>query len=466
MIMKEITFIKNKDYVLAREFFSKRYPEVGEQMASIKKSKKTGNLWFSDITDLEGTVIPKLSELESEQAVELRIGKDTGIWTRFKGKAGKIQPALKYGNDVANRLWNQLGEGISAPLKLERVLSIDESRRYSTRRAEGVKWNLVESKIKSNALCLGVDVAWWGGGGAPSDSMSRTETIAYAMRVDGKWSELHLKRVDLNPSYNKDADEYTPNSDPKADLLVQNIMAIVESHNQLNNVVLALDMPILANDGAMEKPKKSYAKAEKGGEYRQCDWKWMETKAQSPAGWRNVNILTGAPIAPRIKALLSQLETKGFHVFDKSSELGDRVVFECFPNEILWSSGVLGLAEGLTFKTLQLYKSIGKDKIPLPEQIFLDLWKLPVERALRIAGLPEEKITSWQNQFKEWLISDKTFNDVTKIGLTGKKFDDAIDSVLSLSAVVGFVEGHAHIHLGDDSKDGHIIGPGPLSIKA
>lgn len=436
-------------------------------MASIKKSNKTGCLWFRDITDSEGTVLRKLLELKSEQAVELRIGKDTGIWTRFKGKAGKIQPALKYGNDVANRLWNQLGEGISAPLELKRVLSIDESRRYSTRRAEGVKWNLVKSKINSNALCLGVDVAWWGGGGAPSDSMSRTETIAYAMRVDGKWSELHLKRVDLNSSYNKDADNYTPNSDPKAELLVKEINGIVQSKNRLNDVVvLALDMPILAIDGKMGRPKKSYAKAEKGGKHRQCDQKWMETKAQSPARWRNVNILPGAPIAPRIKALISQLEKNGFCVFGKSSKLGNRIVFECFPNEILWSSGVLDLAEGLTFKTLQLYKSIGKNKVPLPEQIFHALWKLPVKRALRIAGLPEDKITCWQNQFAKWLISDQTLDAATKIGLTGKKFDDAIDSVLSLSAVVGFVEGHAHIHLGDDSKDGHIIGPGPLSIKA
>ena len=45
-------------------------------------------------------------------------------------------------------------------------------------------------------------------------------------------------------------------------------------------------------------------------------------------------------------------------------------------------------------------------------------------------------------------------------GVTGKCFDDAIDSMLSLIAAASFLDGRAHLHQGDDPQDGHIIGPG------
>ena len=429
-------------------------------MVSVKKSKKDGHLWFSDIKDPEKTVLPHLLDLESEQAVELRVDGAVGIWLRFSGVEGKIPPALKRGNADAKRIWKKLNGVQSVSLDLVRVLSIDESRKYSKRRGGHVEFTPLKSKYESNVLCLGVDVAWWGGGGGFSDYSSRTETIAYAKRTDGNWSELSIKRVDLNQSYDRKADEFTPNSDPDAKLLVENILAIVDSQRQVDQVVLALDMPILAKDDGMDKPKKAYAEGEKGGAYRQCDLAWLENKKPSPAGWRNVNIMTGAPIAPRIKALLSQLEAKGFSIFGKTSKIGNKAVFECFPNEILWSVGVLGLAEGLNFNSLRLYKSIGKNKVPLPEQVFHALWKLPIELALTSAGLSKETISCWQIGFTEWLINDQTFDPCRKIGSTGKQFDDAIDSVLSLSAVVSFVNGRAHIHQGADPEDGHIIGCG------
>lgn len=433
-------------------------------MAYVKKSKKDGILWFSDIVDLEGAVISELKKLRSEQAVELRVNGKTAIWLRFKGQGVKIPPALKRGNAEAKRVWDAIAQGSSACLDFVRVLSDSESRQYSSERAGPISLIPIASKIEANVLCLGVDVAWWGGGGSPRDKGSRTETIAYATRIDARWSDLSLKRVDLNPTYKQDPDPHKPNSDPNADLLFSSIMEVVQSHGHFANVVLALDMPVLATDTGMKSPKKTYAEGEEGGAYRQCDRVWMDSRTHSPAGWRNVKIMTGAPIAPRIKALVSKLEANAFSVLGKTPNMGERVVFECFPNEILWSTGVLGLAEGLTFNSLHLYKRIGRNRIRLPEQLFHGLWKLPFELALSAAGLSNETITCWHNQFLSWLVSDQTFNASMKIGKTGKKFDDAIDSVLSLSAVVGFVEGHAHIHQGVDPKDGHIIGPGRLSM--
>jgi hypothetical protein len=85
---------------------------------------------------------------------------------------------------------------------------------------------------------------------------------------------------------------------------------------------------------------------------------------------------------------------------------------------------------------------------------------MDLKLALQAAGISQETIESWQSRFQNWLIEDKTFDSEKCIGTTGKQFDDAIDSVLSLATVVGFVEGNAHIHQGADRLDGHIIGPG------
>ena len=429
-------------------------------MAEITRSKRDDHLWFSDVSDSEDSVLSKLLSLDSEQAIELKIGTNSGIWIRFKGEPSKIPPALKRGNNDAKEIWKEVAIGSSTPLEVVRVLSIDESAGFATGRRKKVELAPVDSKIESDVLCIGVDVAWWGGGGSKSDRNSRMETIAFASRIAGEWGNLSLRRIDLNKTYNQDANEFTCNADPNADLLMEGILSVIGQNDKVDQVVIALDMPVSANDDGMKPPKKAYKEGEKGGEYRQCDIAWLRCKKSSQTGWRSVNIMTGAPIAPRIKALLSHLENANFDVFDTTSDVGNRIVFECFPNEILWSVGVLGLADGFTFKTLQLYKSIGKYKTPLPEEVFHNVWQLPITLALKLAGLPASAIDTWQEAFAEWLTRDGVFDASTKVGQTGKQFDDAIDSVLSLAAVVAFTEGRAHIHQGPDPKDGHIIGPG------
>jgi hypothetical protein len=55
---------------------------------------------------------------------------------------------------------------------------------------------------------------------------------------------------------------------------------------------------------------------------------------------------------------------------------------------------------------------------------------------------------------------DKVITDDPAEGRSGKSFDDCLDSFLSLTAVVAFVDGIAHVHQGNDPSDGHIVGPG------
>ena len=195
-------------------------------MAEITRSKRDDHLWFSDVSDSEDSVLSKLLSLDSEQAIELKIGTNSGIWIRFKGEPSKIPPALKRGNNDAKEIWKEVAIGSSTPLEVVRVLSIDESAGFATGRRKKVELAPVDSKIESDVLCIGVDVAWWGGGGSKSDRNSRMETIAFASRIAGEWGNLSLRRIDLNKTYNQDANEFTCNADPNADLLMEGILSV------------------------------------------------------------------------------------------------------------------------------------------------------------------------------------------------------------------------------------------------
>jgi hypothetical protein len=72
-----------------------------------------------------------------------------------------------------------------------------------------------------------------------------------------------------------------------------------------------------------------------------------------------------------------------------------------------------------------------------------------------VAGIDTNR---WLSALWDWLSKEEMIVSGNE-GKTGKSFDDAIDSMLSLIAAVSFVDAHAHIHQGDDPLDGHIIGP-------
>lgn len=192
----------------------------------------------------------------------------------------------------------------------------------------------------------------------------------------------------------------------------------------------------------------------------------MEMKCRSLQEWRRVNVFAGAPICPRIVALLARLRTIGFQVFGQADEAeSDRVVMECFPNEIAWSVGSLGYAPlSFNIDTLQLYKRLGKRRTPLPKDIFDATYRYLVHAAFAAAGLPERICESWLRRLGEWFVEDGVLDEDTGVATAGKKFDDAVDSVLSLSAAVAAANGKAHIHEGDP-QDGHIIGPGLPGVR-
>ena len=72
---------------------------------------------------------------------------------------------------------------------------------------------------------------------------------------------------------------------------------------------------------------------------------------------------SGAPIYPRVRVPIDPLRGIGFGVYGQPFKADrDRILFECFPNEVVWSIGVLGYAPHLNVNSLQLYKRLGKNE--------------------------------------------------------------------------------------------------------
>jgi hypothetical protein len=307
-----------------------------------------------------------------------------------------------------------------------------------------------------NALAIGVDVTWWGGSGKASEANSRKECVAFAVKTKTGWSLPEFKRVELT-RFDSEAEPTVPNADPDGRDLVSELKKAIERHKGVTSVVIALDAPLMS----VERDLPPRRKAQRVGEVerRACDREWAKSVSLSPAGWRAINIQPGSPIPPRISDVVAHLKAENFGLYTESEAKPEqRTLIECFPNEVIWSAGILGSPRRASFASMVGYKVMGKHKTALPCDILETVCAHTLLPCLDVAGLNSER---WLTAFWSWLSSDQFFKSgVEGVGVTGKCFDDAIDSMLSLIAAVAFIDGHAHVHQGSDPLDGHIIGPG------
>lgn len=437
-------------------------------MAVLHRSKDH-SIWLSHIDDSSGDVLPVLDGLAPGQDVVLRIGEQEGTWTRFRSLPnGSKSSGFKCKDDNAKRIWNSISIGKLVPLQVVCVINANDASSSSpttdslavvhTDANLSPSIEYLNARQEGTILCIGVDVAWWGGQKKSKDS--RCESLAYSLRNLDGWGDLGIETIDLNPAFNPNADPWTPNADEHGKLLSTSLLRLIDRFSHVDRVVIALDVPILAQDRELPPPRKANPKGESGGVYRQCDQAWMTARASSPNGWLSVNVLPGAPIVPRCKSLLQKLHESGFEVFGLCEADHPRQLIECFPNEIVWSIGALGLDKLLRPDSFQQYKRLGKKNLPLGRELFHASWRLTVERTMELAELDGTVIKRWLHQFENWLEDSCCFDREHRIGLTGKAFDDAVESVLSLIAAVAFVDGTSHVHRGNDPEDGHIIGPG------
>lgn len=314
--------------------------------------------------------------------------------------------------------------------------------------------------VQPPVLAVGVDVTWWGGSGKASERQSRKECIASALKAEDGWGLPEFRRVELT-GFNPRAGESEPNADPDGEDLVTELKQVFKKQGVTTKIVVALDAPLLALERDLPRRKKS----QKAGEVerRACDRVWAGSISLSPDGWRAINIQPGAPLPPRITAIVEKVTAAGFSLFLKPDfPLGNRLLIECFPNEVIWSAGVLGDCGGHSFASMTAYKQMGKSKTTLPLAILERVCDHTLRPCLEVAGMNAD---GWLSAFWGWLSKDRLFMSGRE-GKTGKGFDDAIDSMLSLIAAASFADGCAHVHQGSDALDGHIIGPGLLTRKA
>lgn len=76
-------------------------------------------------------------------------------------------------------------------------------------------------------------------------------------------------------------------------------------------------------------------------------------------------------------------------------------------------------------------------------------------------GVPAPCARAWIAQVSSALLTDPQLTDNTGTRMMGGKlFDDVIDSVNCVFTAIAFRHDAAHVWLGADPQDGHIIGPG------
>ena len=305
------------------------------------------------------------------------------------------------------------------------------------------------------AVAIGVDVTWFGGSGKKSEVSSRMECIAHALKTNQGWGPPEFQRVRLS-GFKDQTKPTEANSDPNGKDLLSGLEQVFEKYKPLGNVVVALDAPLMALDRGLADRSKKQKKGEV--KRRGCDDAWAASVSLSPNGWKqNVNIQPGAPVPSRITAIVKELTRKGFKLYiTPDLPLSDRVLIECFPNQVIWSAGVLEHCGESTFRSMVAYKAMGKHKTVLPLRILRDVCSHTLRPCLEVAGL---NVHDWLSSFWKWLTTEQVIVGGIE-GVTGKSFDDAVDSMLSLIAAVAFVDGNSHLHQGENPLDGHIIGPG------
>lgn len=434
------------------------------------------SIWLKHIIDPQGDLLATLRGLEPGQAVVLRLNQEEGIWRRFqRGKNGTQPEGLNCADERAKTIWDAIpSDGSAVELSLVRTEPIETSqpaRRRSksrpTKKKADLDFTRAASRLDGNVLCIGIDIAWWGGQSGPSKKQTRSECLAMAARLDGVWGNMEIRRVDLTIKDNPEADDFTANADIEAELLVHAINDALSRFTTVPKVVLAGDVPMMAL-ARPELPRPQRHKERrpsdaegKIAELRQCDRKWQTEIGNSPPGWTKVELLPGAPLVPRVVKMVEKLQGLGFKLYQHPSETqSERTLLECFPNEVLWSAGVLGHADKLTEASIRAYKRIGKKNVKLPSDVFLALCRHTLFPAMRAACLDDETCERWYQTFLKQLRHDNVITDDPAEGRSGKSFDDCVDSFLSLTAAVAFVDGIAHVHQGKDPNDGHIVGPG------
>lgn len=309
--------------------------------------------------------------------------------------------------------------------------------------------------IEETTLCIGLDVAWFGG--SKGDRDSQYDCIASVILDDQIDSpELTLTRVSLG----KDRD-------PAAERTLVALQELVQKFDHVERIVFALDAPIQARERDLPDRQPSLAKGQKGQiERRACEVrldaarKVIDKNCAGSSGWRP-NIQSGAPLAPRVQKLLAGLSGLGFQLWTPKNSMVSRFVIECFPAEAIWAAKCMdGFRHDLSVTCAKAYKK--QKGCRLEREQVEELAK----NVLHAFSTPTGNPAIWNQltaQAIQWMLDGDATWVKKGVYRGGKLLDDVVDTMICLATALSYSHGCAHVWFdSNEIGDGHIIGPGFL----
>lgn len=446
-------------------------------MPTIKRTDDA--LWFSHVHGQGGVAMQAaLDALAPGQRIQLVINGVAGTWERsanYHGDPnGTRTRSLKPADAPTRVAWSALPRGVHVPLALGAVgpagpvpvapAGLVQAAGASTHPEFQSALGPNTKRPNGPTLCIGVDVAWWGGGQKES---AQTETVAWIV-VDaaGTAGDLRLRRVDLRPSFNQNAGPTEATCDPDAELLLGDICEVIDAHRGVPNIVVSIDAPLRAVDRGLA-PRSRVGGTAGTLARRAPEDLLAAAQARLGGAWRaTLNIMPGAPLVPRIVALVDGLAAVGFQLYDHpggAAAVASRTTLECFPAESRWAVGVLGYHAPFVPDDVLAYKADEGLKLAGP-------WPQVFDAATRALwgfgptlGVGRGVFNGWTLDFARFMHADPDIMSDLPLGRlaqAGKPFDDAVESVMAAFVAVSFVQLRAHVFVDGNGADGHIIGPG------
>lgn len=307
-----------------------------------------------------------------------------------------------------------------------------------------------ELECDQPVLCIGLDVAWFGG--SRNDRHSRYDCLASTVLGDeAAHGHLELRRVALGTG-----------RDPEAKQTLQAVRELIDSYDGIGQVIFAIDAPIQARDrpqlgvrlGGGRSPVERRAAENWLSAHRQE----IDRSAGGAGGW-HPNIQPGAPLATRVIHLLNGLVDCGFELWTADRRNASRLVIECFPAEAIWAARRFeGFRPELTAPCVKAYKKQNRT------QLGRDQVETLADNVLHGFATPTGNPPLWESlrqRALEWMLADGAWQTRDGQYRGGKLLDDVVDTMICLATSLSYAGRCAHVWFDpDDLDDGHIIGPG------
>lgn len=301
----------------------------------------------------------------------------------------------------------------------------------------------VGHKSKSRCLCIGLDIAWYGGSkGKPDSQYDCLVSAIYDPNADEV--PLVIKPIKLI-----DRDE-------KAEHIFCEIKKVIEDDGVGLNVVLAIDAPLQAISKVPKGRKKARRTCE---DVLSNGRQGIDRLMGGACGW-HPTIQPGIPLPPRVENLVHKLKELKMRCWSPENSEHSKLIIECFPAEAIWAAKRLGGYLDLSADVVKVYKKQQGEKL-LDGNVRSLVTNVLLNSFENLTGLPDQWKKMVRNELIHQMLSRKDWRNIDGSYKGGKFLDDVVDSAICLATALSYANGTAHVwHDLNNPNDGHIIGPG------